>query len=332
MQIEDFDNISIPWPDDGTAWSGLPMARVGLRAAFYLGDCYSREAREPLMRVVGEYLAMAAGRIRAYQRAGDRRRLTIAPGQPVNMDRLQERVANFQTEWAIEASGEEDISVASQWSMVSVADDSGYLLVHFPLAAFKAGAAETFRSLFQRWCSSLNVQHAYAGLGFVLPVAGRSMYAAIKQMGPLATRFAGLDLDYPNTIARRCRNGIRTVNWLTAIDTERLARVGAAQTVLSVAGPEVTGMPYSKGTIFVAGATPELGDVETGKLPQHYARLGQAVAPLRSDIPETWFVPPAGFEAPRGFTSKLGGGDAEPEELPALYYLKTYLARFDARH
>jgi hypothetical protein len=329
MQIEDFDNITFPWPDEGKAWSGLPMARVGLRAAFYLGNCYSKEARAPLMAVVEEYLAMAGSRIRAYQRADDRRRLSAGPGRPVDVERLRDRVANFKTPWAIEASAEEDINVASQWSMVAVADHEGYILVHFPLEAFKSGARETFRGMFQRWCSSLNVQHAYAGLGFVLPVGGRSMFGAIKEMGPLATRFVGLDLDYPNTIARRCRDGIRTVNWLTAIDERRLARVGAAQTVLNVAGPEVSAMPYSKGTIFVAGQAPEIGDKETGKLPQAYAQLGRAAAPLRSQIPETWFTPPPGFEAPPGYTSKLGGADAEPEQLPAIYYLNAYLARFD---
>jgi hypothetical protein len=329
MQIEDFDNIVIPWSREGKSWDGLPMARVGLRAAFYLGNCYSKEARGPLMAVVDEYLRMADGRIQASQRGGDRRRMAAGPGKPVDVERLRERVANFQTDWAIEASGEEDINVASHWSLVTVADDIGYLLVHFPLAAFKIGAPETFRGLFQRWCGLLNVEHAYAGLGFVLPVGGRSMSGAIGEMGPLANRFVGLDLDYPNTIARRCRDGIRTVNWLTAIDENRLDRVGGAQRVLKIAGPEVTSMPYSRGTIFVAGQAPEVGDNEAGKFPQAYAQLGHAVAPLRSAIPETWFDAPPGYEAPPGFTSKLGGSDAEPEQLPALYYLKAYLGRFD---
>ena len=88
-------------------------------------------------------------------------------------------------------------------------------------------------------------------------------------------------------------------------------------------------MPYSQGTIFVAGQAPEIGDSETGKVPQAYRQLGRAVAPLRPQIPETWFTPPPGFEAPPGFASKLGGVDAEPEQLPAIYYLNSYLARFD---
>ncbi len=330
MQIDDIDNITVPWPEEGKSWSGLPMARVGLRAAFYVGNCYSKEVRQQLMALVNEYLTLSGGRIRAYQRAGDRRRMTASPSHSVDVERLRERVDNFKTDWAIEASAEDDISVASPWSFVTVGDDMGYFLAHFPLAAFKAGAPETFRVWFQRWCSALNVEHAYAGLGWVLPVGGTSMFAALKRLGPLATRFMGLDLDYPGSVGVRCRDGIRTVNWLTAIDEKRLARVGGAQTVLNVAGPEVTAMPYSKGTIFVAGQAPEIGDAESGKRPLAYAQLGRAVAPLRSDIPEIWFTPPAGYEAPAGFISKSGWGDAEPEELPALHYLKTWLARFDS--
>jgi hypothetical protein len=330
MQIEDFDSLIIPWPDEGKASDGLSMARVGLRAAFYFGNGYSVEKRHALLATVQEYLARAGGRIRAYQRAGDRRRMTASPGREVDLERLRERVENFKTDWSIEASAEEDISVASLWSLVTVASDSGYLVVHFPLTAFKAGSSETFRGLFQRWCSALDVQHAYAGLGLVLPVGGMAMFAAIKNLGPVATRFIGLDVDYPGSVARRCRTGIRTVNWLTAIDEERLARVGGAKTVLNVAGPEVSAMPYSKGSIFVAGQAPEIGDKESGKRPEAYAQLGRAVVPLRSDIPEIWFTPPAGYEAPAGFTSKSGWGDAEPAELPALHYLKTWLARFDS--
>jgi hypothetical protein len=330
MQIEDIDNITLAWPDEGKAWSGLPMARVGLRAVFYVGNCYSKEMRQQLMALVDEYLAMAGGRIRAYQRAGDRRRLTASPTKPVDLDRLRERVTNFQTDWAIEASAEEDINVASHWSLVTVADDAGFFLVHFPLAAFKAGAKETFRTWFQRWCNALNVEHAYAGLGFVLPVGGTSMYAALKQLGPVATRFVGLDLDYPVSVANRCREGIRTVNWLTAVDDRRLGKVGGAQTVLNVAGPEVSSLKYSKGTIFVAGEAPEIGDREAGKVPAAYGQLGRAVAPVRAPIPEIWFTPPEGYEVPPGFTSKSGWRDAEPEELPALHYLQTWLARFDS--
>lgn len=329
MELDDLESVVMPWPADGSATDGLPMARVGLRMAFYFNNGYTRELRRELLKIVEAYLAAAQGRIQAYQRAGDRRRLPASPANPVDLGRLRDRVDDFQTPWAIEMSAEENISVASHWSLQTVASQNGYLLVHWPLSHFTAAPRHSFRTLFQDWCSALNVQHAYAGLGFVLPVGGNDMSSAIDHCGLYATRFVGLDLDYPITVAARCRAGIRTVNWLTAIDAERLARVGGAGTVLRLAGGEVESLEYGAGTIFVAGQAPQIGDTTAGNFPDVYKRLGRAVAPLRADIPEAWFLPPPGFTAPAGFTSRSGAADAEPEELPGLYYTKSWLARFD---
>jgi len=329
MELKDLESVQMPWPTDGSATDGLPMARVGLRMTFYFNSGYTRELRRELLKIVEDYLAATKGRIRAYQRAGDRRRLSASPTNPVDLGRLRDRVEDFQTPWAIEMSAEENISVASHWSLQTVASQNGYLLVHWPINHFLGEPQHSFRTLFLKWCSALKVQHAYAGLGFVLPVGGNEMSSAIDNCGPYATRFVGLDLDYPITVAARCRSGIRTVNWLTAIDSERLERVGGVDTVLRLAGSEVESMEYSAGTIFAAGQAPQIGDTTTGNFPDVYKRLGRAVARLRADIPEAWFLPPEGFAAPPGFTSKSGAADAEPEELPGLYYTKAWLARFD---
>lgn len=329
MDIQDFDNVALPWPEEGMASDGLPMARVGLRAVLYFSDGFTRELRRELMTIVDQYLGFAGDRIRAYQRSGDRRRQAVTPDKPIDLGRLRDRVEDAQTAWGLELSAESDISVASHWSLQAVASDKGYLLLHFPVTAFAAAAPHTFRGLFQRWCSALRVQHAYAGLGLVLPVGGNDMSAAIDHCGPYATRFVGLDLDYPITVSARCKDGIRTVNWLTAINAEWLKRVGGERTVLNVAGPEVQALEYSDGSIFVAGPAPQVGDVNAGNFPRAYAQLGHAVAPLRTDIPDAWFHPPAGYSAPDGFASKSGWRDAEPEELPALHYTKAWMARFD---
>lgn len=329
MELDDLESVAMPWPDDGSATDGQPMARVGLRMAFYFGNGYTRELRSELLKIVEDYLDASQGRIQAYQRAGDRRRMVASPSNPVDLGRLRDRVDDFKTPWAIEMSAEASVSAPSHWSLQTVASQNGYLLVHWPVSAFAEAPQHGFRNLFQKWCSALRVQHAYAGLGFVLPVGGNDMSSAIDHCGQYATRFVGLDLDYPITVAARCRDGIRTVNWLTAIDDARLARVGDARTVLRLAGRDVQSMAYSAGTIFVAGQAPQIGDLTTGNFPTVYRQLGRAVAALRSDIPEAWFIPPQGFAAPPDFTSKSGAADAEPAELPGLYYTKAWLARFD---
>jgi hypothetical protein len=126
-----------------------------------------------------------------------------------------------------------------------------------------------------------------------------------------------------------CTQGIRTVNWLTAINAEWLTKVGGEQGVLRVAGPEVQAMPYSKGSIFVAGASAQIGDVQSNDFPAAFAALGRAVAPLRADIPNAWLDAPEGYEAPPGFTSRSGWADAEAAELASLHFTKTWMARFD---
>lgn len=329
MELDDLDTLALPWPDEGMGSDGLPMARIGLRMALYFDRGYTRELRRALVGIVDEYLAASAGRIQAYQRSGDRRRQIVTVAKPVDLGVLRRRVDDFQTAWGLEMSAESDISVASLWSIQAVASRDGYLLAHFPVSAFKGAEPHGFRRTFQRWCDALQVTHAYAGLGLALPVGGNDMAMAIKHCGAYATRFVALDLDYPPTVSFRCHEGIRTVNWLTAIDNARLARVGGADRVSYVAGPDVQALSYGAGTIFVAGQAPQIGDSVAGQFPEAYATLGRIVAPLRSDIPDAWFAAPTGYEAPPGFTSKSGNRDAEPEQLPALHYTKAWMARFD---
>ena len=331
MSMSDFDKVSFAWPAEGAQWDGLPMARLGLRTAFYFGDGYGPEVRQALMTIIEQYVAFSDGRVQAYQRAGDRRRKRASPTAPVDLTTLQDSVQKLGAPFGIEMSAEPDPAVASHWSMVTVAAEASYLLMHFPLSAFEGAPPHSFRNLFQKWCSELNVLHAYAGLGLVLPVGGRSYHEALRRCGPYLTRFVGLDADYPGSTAMWCRDGIRTVNWLTAINGDLLNKIGDTASVLRTAGADVQAMPYSNGSIFVAGASAQLGDVAQDNFPSAYAALGSAVAALRSDIPNACLDAPTGYEAPAGFTSKSGWKDAEHEELASLHYTKTWMARFDRR-
>ena len=63
--------------------------------------------------------------------------------------------------------------------------------------------------------------------------------------------------------------------------------MGRAEAVVRQAGPAITTLPYTKGTIFVAGSAPEIGDTEQGLVPQAYVALGRALKPLRAEYPDT---------------------------------------------
>jgi hypothetical protein len=201
--------------------------------------------------------------------------------------------------------------------------------MHFPLQAFEGAAPHSFRTLFQKWCTDLAVEQAYAGLGLVLPTGGMAMDEAIGKCTPIVSRFVGLDVDLPDSTARSCKDGIRCISWLTAVNTDWLARAGGESGVLRVAGGAAESKPYARGTIFVAGQAPELGDTEQGIIPQAYRALGRALAPIRSEYKESLFIPPAGYQAPPSFTASDTGRKVEPEELAGLHFTRQWMARFD---
>lgn len=325
MTPQDIDAFQLPWPDDFPD----PMGLIGLRVALYFSDGYEMARRQALMRIVDQYVAFSDGRIQLYQQGDERRPRTASASQPVDLTLTRAATTARMAPWGLFLSGADDIGKASHWSLLSVATHAGYLLMHFPVTAFEGAQPHAFRKLFQQWCSELNVQHAYAGLGVILPTGGRSMYAAIKHCAPVVSRFIGLDVDYPNSTARSCKDGIRCVNWLTAINSAWLERVHGADTVLRIAGETVTSMPYDNGTIFVAGPTPQIGDVDNGIVPTAYAALGRAVVPLRAPYKDWLFEPPPSLMVPPGFTVSNATGPVEHGDLARHYFTQRWMARFD---
>lgn len=326
MQFKDIDAFTIPWPEIG---KDDPMARIGLRAEFIFRDGYTKARRHALLTIVEQYVDFAGDRLRLYQLAGQRKPVQASPETPVDLAPLRELSQSANKGWSIFVSGEPAIGAASHWSLVGVASDDGYLLLHFPLQAFEHAAPHAFSTLFQKWCSELAVEQAYAGLGLVLPTGGMAMGSAIDRCGPYATRFIGLDVDLPGSTARSCTSGIRCINWLTAVNTAWLERAGGTASVLRVAGGSVTSMAYVGGTIFIAGEAPQVGDSEQGLVPEAYMALGRAVAPIRSEYRERLFRPPEGYRAPPNFTASYAERRVEPEQLPGLHYTREWIRRFD---
>ena len=326
MQPQDIDNFAIPWPK---VVDYDPMGRIGLRVSLYFRDGYAIERRQALLRIVEQYVAFAGDRIKLYQQAGERRYRTASASEPVDLEPTRSATTQPMASWGLFLSGEPNIGTASHWSLATVASGNGYLLLHFPVTAFEESQPHAFRKLFQQWCSELKVQQAYAGLGIILPTGGRAMHTAIDHCGPVASRFIGLDVDYPGATARSCKDGIRCINWLTAINESWLERVHGADAVLQLAGPDVTSMPYDGGTIFIAGPNPQFGDAENGLIPKEYVALGRAVAPLRVEYQEWLFLPPEHFTTPPDFTASYVKLRVEPEALPKHYFTHQWMARFD---
>ena len=312
----------------GTAspWRALAYAWFSISA-----NGQTPEVRGALLNIVEQYVSVAQQPIRRYVLPDEQQDRFPKAEEAVDLGKLRERVDQPGKSWFVEVSAEAEGACASHWSLAALAHRGGlsYFVVYFPFTYFAGAQPQTVRTLFQRWCSALKVDHAYGGMGFVLPVEVGSHNAALDRIGPYAFSLIGLDTDLPSTTSIHCTDGIRCINWLTAIKTPWLDRIGGADKIAAAAGPAISTLPYDGGTIFVAGATPQIGDAEAGVIPTDFIALGRVLKPLRAPYPSSIFDPPPDYPVPPGYTARYGWGEAKPHQLAMALYAQRWLARFD---
>ncbi|MGR8930781.1 MAG: type VI immunity family protein [Gammaproteobacteria bacterium] len=314
----ELEQFYIPFPD------GDPAARIGLRLDFFFRRSGEADLRERLVACIEHYLALAGDRMILYSVAGDRRYRKLKPGQRVDPGRLRKMI-DPKGDFLLQASAAEP-GIAQHWatnvmsSQVSFNEEElGYLTAYLPLTALQNAPPRSFTKLFLHFCDRLAVEHAYGGLGWVLPFdpGGRNGALNLPLLAEQAVRFCGLDINDPIGTSLHCEGGIKSINWLTAVSHRLLERVGGAEAAAKAAGPEIIVHPYGNGMVFQAGAMPQIGDRQQGLIPPAYVALGRALKSLRAPYPDTLMYAPPGF------------GPVAPGEDPDEVFTQQWLARFD---
>ena len=314
----ELEQFYIPFPD------GRPAARIGLRLDFFFRRLGEADLREALTGCIGQYLNLAGDRMILYSVAGDRQYRRLKPGQRIELARLQAMI-HRKGSFNFEASASEN-GIAQQWSISVMSsqisfreDELGYLIAYLPFTALENAPPRSFTKLFLRFCDALAVEHAYGGMGWVLPFdpGGRRGALHLASLGEQSMRFCALDLNDPTGTSIHCEHGIKSINWLTAISHRLLERIGGAEAVAQASGPEVAVQPYRNGAVFQAGDTPQIGDSQQGLIPPAYVALGKAVKPLRAAYPDRLVTAPPNF------------GPLAPGENANKVFTQRWLARFD---
>ena len=281
---------------------GDPAARLGLTMSFYFGAPGTLERRRALVRCIKQYLHQAQGMLRIYAVKYDRRYRKLAAGEnpdPVLLDAMIDPAMTLE----FEASGAEREGISHYWSISALAENVeratylGNLILAYPLSIMQVSgwSLQAFTQQFVSFCDALQVEHAYSGLGLVLPFDVDGTSEAHKLIGTLAINRPGLDVDDPAGISIHCEEGIKSVNFLTAVSDRLLARIGGAEAVAAQAGPGITMYRYSTGAVFQAGPEPDIGyDPQTrrGVPPKHYVALGRVLKPIRAPYPDVLIYDP----------------------------------------
>jgi hypothetical protein len=149
----------------------------------------------------------------------------------------------------------------------------------------------------------------------------RSSYreeAAIRSAYPLAMRFQGIDIDY-----RLCQaefEHLKTVNWITIVGDELVARIhGRAAVRARAAQSGVQVHETAHGIVLQAGDRPALGDINRGELLPAYRAAYRCVAGLFAPA----FAPAFHLTVPRD--------SQRNEELTEAWYRRFARGSADAR-
>ncbi|GLS27961.1 type VI immunity family protein [Marinibactrum halimedae] len=276
--------------------SGEPAAVLGLSMTFYFGAQGKRERRLGLIKALEQFCQQSEGQLCQYMIDGDKSYRKLNHGERPDLTLLSPMVdekPDFQFNAGSALEG-----IASPWSTVSLAlkvmriNRLGYLLLTYPLSILDQIGSNGFIRQFATICNDLEVEHAYAGLSPVFPHGVGGQNAACKLIGNTLMNYPGLDASDLNTTALGFGDGIKSINFLTAVSHRLLEKAGGAQAILPGLDSRIWHCDYSNGIIFQAGEKPELGSLNHP--PAAYVALGKALKGVRADFNKTMFYDPEG--------------------------------------
>ena len=171
LALQDYEDKPLVCFSDGD-----PAARLGLTMSFYFGAPGTLSRRRALVHCVEQYLSQAQGMLRIYRVRGDRRYRQLNPNDKPDIGLIAEKAESSSPFW-FEASGAERDGISHYWSISTFADNVerstylGHLLISYPLSIvrLKSMSLHTLTCQFVSFCDALQVEHAYSGLGLVLP-------------------------------------------------------------------------------------------------------------------------------------------------------------------
>ena len=280
-EVYDYDLLDDLWvgPDEDAP----PNIGYAVRATFYFANGHDRAKRQALLDTVADYVGMFPDETVHYLKTGASR-VSLRKGD----------------DWRRYYEGQiAALDPAAQLFGVMVKDED-YLNHNFAwgtakaesqgadaLSLFEAGAApswvkenlDTYVEAVLRWCEMLKPEQATCGLGPVAEYGMLMMYP--NDYWPAIARFPGMDINWPFDLSAKSHAGIRTVNWLTALDDHYVAELGGEGKLRDALHEASTIHPYDGGLLIRACEHPQRGDISYGLWPEPYIRLSHLVRPLR---------------------------------------------------
>jgi hypothetical protein len=160
-----------------------------------------------------------------------------------------------------------------------------YMSITLPPTWFADHPQTYAQDLMLHWASRLRAIHGSAGLGIMVPLDVTRQKELGQSVRSLAQRLPGLEVDYPLSHSIYLQKGIKSVNWLTCLDERFLNQLGGIEQLRAKLNPNLKLLTYPGGAVLQAGAFPEVGDREPGRIPENYRAAAALLRPIQASYP-----------------------------------------------
>jgi hypothetical protein len=156
-----------------------------------------------------------------------------------------------------------DVSGMRGWEAKMVVRGTSVLRFSLPMLYVEEHPT-AFQAMFVNFARRLRALHGYGGHGLVLSAVRLSENQPFEAF--LANKLNGLDVGHPVAGATHAHLGIKTVSWLTAVNSEMVEKVGGLSAIRSELPMQWFAFyDYGAGLVIQAGPKPEAAPTDQPK-------------------------------------------------------------------
>jgi len=289
------------------------LALVGIGLTLYLPEPHRADLRAAVAACIEEYRSRVRGRLAQVVF----RKRVAAEAQCPPAQQLLEALGGERDAFSVLFTGAATLDEPNHYGLQTLLPGRrshpqlGMLSITLPMSHLAAAAPGDFQRLTEGWCQALAPLHGYGGFTLVRSIDPAYAELAEPDLYAIVGRFPGLEIDAPAAHMRWCRDGFKSVNWLTVLGDALLDRLGGAEALRAAwaADPSIGTTRYDAGLIVQAGPYPQLGDAEQEQVPEAYRRVYRAVKAVQADCRDIVMRTPPGVDA--------------------LAFARTWMQRFD---
>ncbi len=266
--------------------NGKTLLSIGFHITFYFGDGNTQKNRQAIVKIFNEYA----------QLCGDQLKWQTHP-VTFNWQKITKKHSpeywvlenpKNTVVWQLCFHGGRTFDESSPYRIEAVGYPNpdrrlSFFHVGFPATWFSDPEKEDPVTLVTRWANILKPWHGTAGFSIMPALDTQKESEVSPHSFALARRFPGLEYNEPISHAMYLNNTIKSVNWLTIIQTDLVAKLGGLASLeqeLST-NTDIFIHPYDGGVVIQAGQYPEIGDVNHQLIPEHYRDVNKVLKPIR---------------------------------------------------